>query len=270
MWDGHGREKHGKRSMRRTLSHLLGRLNSSFGSPLRASTNSNARRFLVVAVLVVAIPAFAAAPPLEQSLTRLIEAAGEYRTALEHVLPFRERELARATENLARRRELAAQGIVARREVDEAERAVAVARENVAQLHRDIAQTELTIVEARAREQLAHHAPGSPPVPTDMLVSEGTHAWSLGDTSTIERFFSTRFGRPLPVSAFGQTPVHDRLGFDHRNAIDVAVHPDSVEGQALLAYLRGHGVPFMAFRSARAGVSTGAHIHIGDPSPRRG
>src|SRR5262245_13475772 len=129
MWDGQGREKHGKPSMRRTLPHQLGRLIGSFGSPLRTSMNGTPKRLAVVAVLVVAIPAFAAAPPLQQSLERLIEAAGEYRTALEQVLPFRERELARATETLARRRELAAQGIVARREVDDAERAVAVARE---------------------------------------------------------------------------------------------------------------------------------------------
>jgi len=31
-----------------------------------------------------------------------------------------------------------------------------------------------------------------------------------------------RFGRSLLVSAFGQTALHDRKGFDHRNALDVA------------------------------------------------
>jgi hypothetical protein len=70
------------------------------------------------------------------------------------------------------------------------------------------------------------------------------------------------------VSAFGQTPLHDRLGFDHRNAVDVAVHPDSVEGQALMAWLREHGVSFLAFRGPVAGEATGAHVHVGEPSPR--
>ena len=58
------------------------------------------------------------------------------------------------------------------------------------------------------------------------------------------------------------------MGFDHRHAIDVAVHPDSPEGQALIFYLRGEGIPFLAFRQAVPGSATGAHIHIGRPSHR--
>jgi hypothetical protein len=71
------------------------------------------------------------------------------------------------------------------------------------------------------------------------------------------------------VSALGQTPAHDRLGFDHRNALDVAVHPDSPEGQALMTWLQAQGVSFLAFRGAITGEATGAHVHIGEPSPRR-
>ncbi|HEY7141462.1 MAG TPA: hypothetical protein VIE44_15265, partial [Methylomirabilota bacterium] len=71
-------------------------------------------------------------------------------------------------------------------------------------------------------------------------------------------------------SAMGQTPLHDRLGFDHRNAVDIAVHPDSNEGHALLDHLRSRGTPFLAFRGPVAGASTGAHVHVGAPSPRTG
>src|SRR5437764_663178 len=71
------------------------------------------------------------------------------------------------------------------------------------------------------------------------------------------------------VSAARQTPAHDRLGLDHRNAMDVAVHPDSPEGQALMTWLRAQGVSFLAFRGAITGEATGAHVHIGEPSPRR-
>ena len=85
----------------------------------------------------------------------------------------------------------------------------------------------------------------------------------------IKSFFISKFGRTLPVSAFGQTRLHNRLGFDHRNGIDVALSPDSLEGRALLGKLRGFGVPFIAFRKAIPGVATGAHIHVGRPSPRR-
>jgi hypothetical protein len=70
------------------------------------------------------------------------------------------------------------------------------------------------------------------------------------------------------VSALGQTATHDRMRFDHRDAIDVALHPDSPEGKALIDHLRRSGIPFIAFRNAAAGASTGAHIHIGRPSHR--
>jgi hypothetical protein len=85
----------------------------------------------------------------------------------------------------------------------------------------------------------------------------------------IKSFFVSKFGRTLPVSAFGQTALHNRLGFDHRNGVDVALSPDSLEGRALLGKLRGFGVPFIAFRRAIPGVATGAHIHIGRPSHRK-
>jgi hypothetical protein len=219
--------------------------------------------------LSLILTAAVSADSLRESLARVIETAAEYRAALARVLPFRERELARATDDLTRRRELAAQGIIARRDVDDAERAVTHARTMLEELQRDIARTEATMLEAETRQRLAQ-APPTRGGAQDELLSEGTHAWALDDATTIERFFSERFGRPLPISAFGQTSVHDRLGFDHRNALDVALHPDSVEGRALLQYLRTRGVPFMAFRGALPGASTGAHVHIGDPSPRRG
>lgn len=85
----------------------------------------------------------------------------------------------------------------------------------------------------------------------------------------IKPFFISKFGRTLPVSAFGQTHLHSRLGFDHRNSVDVALSPDSAEGRALLGKLRGFGVPFIAFRKAIPGVATGAHIHVGKPSRRK-
>jgi hypothetical protein len=84
----------------------------------------------------------------------------------------------------------------------------------------------------------------------------------------IERYFSQAFGRRLPVTALGQSETHNRLRFDHRDSMDVALHPDSVEGKALTAHLRKAGIPFMAFRGAIPGTSTGPHIHIGRPSGR--
>jgi hypothetical protein len=72
----------------------------------------------------------------------------------------------------------------------------------------------------------------------------------------------------LPIGAFGQSALHDRWGYDHRNAMDVGVNPDSNEGQVLMEYLRANGIPFTAFHFAVPGVATGPHIHIGLPSHR--
>jgi hypothetical protein len=55
---------------------------------------------------------------------------------------------------------------------------------------------------------------------------------------------------------------------DHRNALDIAVQPASTEGRELMAYLRKAGIPFIAFRGQVRSMSTGAHIHIGRPSPQ--
>ena len=92
--------------------------------------------------------------------------------------------------------------------------------------------------------------------------------WSLADSKKVEDFFLTKFGRPLPTSAFGQSAIHDRWGLDHRQGLDVGLHPDSVEGTALVDFLRAEKIPFLVFRHAIPGVATGPHIHIGRPSHR--
>ena len=113
-------------------------------------------------------------------------------------------------------------------------------------------------------EVTAVPGPSAPEAVSDIVAAfRGTMG---GD---IKSFFVSKFGRTLPVSAFGQTRLHTRLGFDHRRSVDVALSPDSAEGRALLKKLRGLGVPFIAFRKAIPGIATGAHIHIGRPSPRR-
>jgi hypothetical protein len=92
--------------------------------------------------------------------------------------------------------------------------------------------------------------------------------WSLAKAEKIREFFVKKFGHDLPVSALGQTETHDRLGFDHHEAMDVALSPDSREGRTLIGYLRQMKIPFIAFRRSLAGSATGPHIHIGNPSHR--
>jgi hypothetical protein len=83
----------------------------------------------------------------------------------------------------------------------------------------------------------------------------------------LESAYAARFGRPLPITANGETAVHRALGFDHRGRVDVGVHPDQPEGVWLRQYLMQNRIPFFAFRQAVPGKATGAHIHLGPISP---
>lgn len=208
---------------------------------------------------------------LEQARAESMRASQEYRASLDPLLALQTETSRRAVEAAERRRALLASGIVSRREVEEAERAAAGAADALERTRARIAEADTLIAEADAMRLVALLAPAAPgglQISPALVRHAGAGEWTLGMTSRLQRFFAERFGRLLPVSAFGQTPLHDRLGFDHRNALDVAVHPDSAEGQALMGWLRGHGVSFLAFRGAVPGEATGAHLHVGEPSPR--
>jgi len=99
-------------------------------------------------------------------------------------------------------------------------------------------------------------------------VVAGSGRWKISDSTRVEDFFRSRFKRPLPLTAFGQSELHDRWGLDHRNSMDVGLHPDSVEGKALIKFLTSEQIPFLAFRTSVPGVATGPHIHVGNGSHR--
>ena len=215
----------------------------------------------------------AAADTLEESLAELEQRTREYRTSLERLVAMLEAGATRATAAAEHARRLHTQGAVARRDADEAARAAEAAQARLDQTRKQLADVDGLMVEAQALQRLASLPPvkpGAEQSTPEVVEYHGVTTWTLAQVANLDRFFSARFGRPLPVSALGQTPVHDRLGFDHRNAADVAVHPDSVEGRALLDHLRALGIPFLAFRGPVAGASTGAHVHVGAPSPRTG
>ena len=92
--------------------------------------------------------------------------------------------------------------------------------------------------------------------------------WTLAEATKVEQFFVSKFKRPLPLTAFGQSDLHTRWGLDHRNGMDVGLHPDSVEGRALIEFLRAESIPFLVFRGPVPGVATGPHIHVGNRSSR--
>lgn len=101
-----------------------------------------------------------------------------------------------------------------------------------------------------------------------MIRYEGDGLFNLRDLPTISNQFQSRFHHSLPISALGQTLVHQSMGLDHRNRVDVAVNPDQPEGIWLRQLLEKLHVPYLAFRSAVAGAATAPHIHIGTGSTR--
>jgi hypothetical protein len=213
----------------------------------------------------------ASATELNRARNDVIEKIKETRAGAEKLLALHEAERLRIAEVYQQRREQYYQGLIARSEVLQAEHALAEAMLRVDEDKRWLAETDMALTEYGLRDEL-HRLPalavGAYSESNTLLRFNGGAAFSLVDAAKVESFFTQTFGRALPISAFGQTATHDRLRFDHRNAIDVALHPDSREGQSLLHYLRRAGIPFIAFKNAVPGAATGAHIHIGKPSPR--
>jgi len=232
---------------------------------------------LVAALLATSAPAAdrAAAPAPSTAGTRASEVVAtlaDYRAKLEALVPIYEADLARAIEKREQWRELLGRGIISRKEFETTETAVAATQHKLEDTRRAIAEADHAMVEATTARALAGLAPlgrGGYEQTATLIRYNGPTAWSLKTgAAKVEQFFATRFGRPLPVSAYGQTALHDRMGLDHRDALDVAVHPDSPEGRALMDYLREAGIPFIAAWGVVPGATSGAHIHVGQPSPR--
>ena len=239
-----------------------------------------ARRAFIVA-LFAALPATVATadgpslPELRSQAARSraeqLRAAREYKLSLERLLVLREHDLQRALEQLERTRELVDRGIVARNDLQASERLVADARARLDHTWNEAVIAASLITKALAYDELASArrlAPGTEQATASLVRYQGRRPWALSLTKTLEDYFRRAFNRALPVSAYGQTPLHDKLGFDHRNAIDLALHPDSLEGRAVMDWLRQAGLSFIAFRGAVSGAATGAHIHVGEPSQR--
>lgn len=208
---------------------------------------------------------------LEKLAADSAQALEKYRATLEPVLEIYERELARQTELAQIGQDLFERGALSADELQQGRRALAAAQKNVNDTRRDRAEADRMLTEARiaAVDRLRPLKPGGYEETAGLVRFNGPANWSLADdTPKLQRFFLARFGRPLPISAFGQTALHDRMGFDHRHAVDVAVHPDGPQGRALMAYLRASGIPFIAAWGAIPGSTSGAHIHVGQASPR--
>jgi hypothetical protein len=211
---------------------------------------------------------------LAASKVELIKATTEYKASMATLVTMYEAELKNAQQQLETRKQLFAQGIISKKELDDSEKKIAEAQAKINGSQKQMAEADDLIAESSVVEDdepaRAPSLTGRYTATPALIRYTGTAHWALADAAKVGSYFISHFGRQMPISAYGQTTTHDRMGFDHRNSVDVAVHPDSAEGQSLMAYLKSAGVPFIAFRHAVAGSATGAHIHIGYPSHRIG
>jgi len=212
-------------------------------------------------------------PAPDAELARLradvLQKMRDSRAGAEKLIALREEQAKKLTEEYGKWRQFYHEGLISKAELDQALRSL---EEAIARLEEDkrwLTDQDIAITEASmVGEQLQSHSlVANGYSDTGSLIRfNGDRVWFIGDAPKIQNFFFETFGRGLPVSAHGQTAIHDRLQFDHRDAMDVALHPDSQEGRSLISHLRQSRIPFIAFRNAIPGSSTGAHIHIGRPS----
>jgi hypothetical protein len=205
------------------------------------------------------------------------QASDEYKSNLKQLIALYEADSKRAEEGLPKMRELLAQGLVTRLEVEAAEGVAARTRERVIEAQAQLKNADVllaeVLVEAETEKATRKLTPRSAPRAANSLIQTtayirygGGRAWSLSEADVIKQFFMRTFGRALPIGAFGQSMLHNRWGYDHRNAMDVGINPSAREGQVLMEYLRANGIPFTAFYFAVPGKATGPHIHVGLPS----
>ena len=124
---------------------------------------------------------------------------------------------------------------------------------------------EMAKAEQELEERLANRPEDAPQIAER---HDGTGIFNNGTFAVIEAAFEKKFGKPIPVSAMGDTATHRALGFDHRGRVDVAINPDQPEGVWLREYLTAKDIPYFAFRKAVPGKATGAHFHLGPMSTR--
>lgn len=215
------------------------------------------------------------APEAPQKRVEIVRAAEVYKTSLKQLLAARETEATQASEQLEKLKGLYSDGLISKRQLEEAERKLVEAQHRAEETRAQLAATDSLVEESLAEADTGAVADFDAPVQSGKTLKKvayirykGYADWSVSDIGKVEKFFQTKFKRPLPVAALGQSDLHTRWGYDHRNAVDVGLHPDSAEGLALMNYLSSQGIPFMAFRKAVPGSATGPHIHIGKPSQR--
>lgn len=214
------------------------------------------------------------ASELQTLREEFVKATREYKASLTRLLAIYERNVLKAEKVAEQSKALFAEGLIAKTKMEESEAELASAQDKVVQTKQqlDTAETQIasTLLEADAEAKLGKTVirRGTVVQTASYIRYGGSGSWNLSEAWKVQRFFQDMFKRPLPIAVFGQGAIHERWRLDHRNSMDLSINPGSPEGQALIQFLRENGIPFLAFRSAIPGTSTGPHIHVGHPSRR--
>ena len=161
-------------------------------------------------------------------------------------------------------------GVPSRREFEHGLRTQAEPERNVLETQATIVDTERMLTEAHMTGAFARLVPlprGRYEEAPGLARFNGLGPWSVArDTAQLQQFFAARFGHALPISAFGQTRLPP--AWASTIATRWTIHPDSPEGRTFMEFLRAAGIPFIAAWGPIPGSASGAHIHVGQPSPR--
>ncbi len=214
-------------------------------------------------------------PSSPQNGIAIVQAAEVYKTSLKQLLAAREAEATQAEERFEKLKALYTDGLISRLQFEDAQRELVEIRYKVEDARKQLSATDNVVTESLAETNAgpvvdfeAIRSSRKALKNVAYIRSKGTVNWSAADVIKIEQFFQARFKHALPIASLGQSELHTKWGYDHSNAVDVGLHPDSVEGKTLMNYLSSQGIPFMAFRRAVPGSATGPHIHIGKSSQK--
>src|SRR5215470_41247 len=121
-----------------------------------------------------------------QSRANLLSASTAYRESLEKLLELQRQDESRATEIVGRRKELLALGVIAKRELEEGERALAEAQGKIAETTKRITEVDQLVAEVNAVEELAKTSAERPGAyrSTGLVVRyAGASRWAPSDLS---------------------------------------------------------------------------------------
>ena len=141
-----------------------------------------------------------------------------------------EREQATLRAEVIRQRKALQDGQLSKEQVKRTEQLFVAALKRVHEMRNTVTETDIAITETVLGEKVLR----MPALPiggfsqtAELTRFNGPFKWSIAEAPRVEKFFSQTFGRRLPITALGQSDIHTRLRFDHRDSMDIGLHPDS-------------------------------------------